>query len=102
MLFLYWLGETKLHTACINNDVTLVRQLLSDGADVNIADYAGWTPLHEACNHGNVECVQAILLARIVVLGNTQDTGLYLKIAICMVNDSWLQSRYSLEVELNV
>lgn len=24
-------------------------------------DHAGWTPLHEACNHGSAECVQALL-----------------------------------------
>lgn len=24
-------------------------------------DHAGWTPLHEACNHGSTECVQALL-----------------------------------------
>ena len=24
-------------------------------------DNAGWTPLHEACNHGNIQCVQELL-----------------------------------------
>lgn len=24
-------------------------------------DHAGWTPLHEACNHGSTECVKALL-----------------------------------------
>lgn len=24
-------------------------------------DHAGWTPLHEACNHGSRECVKALL-----------------------------------------
>ncbi|EMP41169.1 Ankyrin repeat domain-containing protein 32 [Chelonia mydas] len=27
----------------------------------NIKDYAGWTPLHEACNHGSTVCVREIL-----------------------------------------
>lgn len=31
------------------------------GVDVNIRDNAGWTPMHEACNHGHVQCVKALL-----------------------------------------
>nr|KAG5710342.1 hypothetical protein BaRGS_009058 [Batillaria attramentaria] len=31
------------------------------GTDVNAKDNAGWTPLHEACNHGNIECAKALL-----------------------------------------
>ncbi|XP_053557468.1 SMC5-SMC6 complex localization factor protein 1 [Bombina bombina] len=55
-------GETALHTACINNKVKKLILLLSlPGTDINVKDYAGWTPLHEACNHGSTECVQEIL-----------------------------------------
>ncbi|XP_068941205.1 SMC5-SMC6 complex localization factor protein 1 isoform X2 [Petaurus breviceps papuanus] len=55
-------GETALHRACINNQVEKLILLLSlPGTDINVKDYAGWTPLHEACNHGNTVCVQEIL-----------------------------------------
>ncbi|XP_035690532.1 SMC5-SMC6 complex localization factor protein 1-like [Branchiostoma floridae] len=55
-------GETQLHVACIKNNVSRVRDLLSvPGIDVNAEDYAGWTPLHEACNHGHVEVVRELL-----------------------------------------
>ncbi|NXN33880.1 SLF1 protein, partial [Nycticryphes semicollaris] len=55
-------GETALHRACIRNKVERLIQLLSfPGTDINVKDYAGWTPLHEACNHGSTVCVREIL-----------------------------------------
>ncbi|KAL5017352.1 hypothetical protein ScPMuIL_006941 [Solemya velum] len=55
-------GETILHTACIKNDINKLDELLEvPGIDVNIKDNAGWTPLHEACNHGNLQCVTKLL-----------------------------------------
>ncbi|XP_051981605.1 SMC5-SMC6 complex localization factor protein 1-like [Xyrauchen texanus] len=55
-------GETLLHRASKRNQVeTLLRTLSLPGTDVNVKDHAGWTPLHEACNHGSTVCVQALL-----------------------------------------
>ncbi|KAJ6669766.1 hypothetical protein lerEdw1_000315 [Lerista edwardsae] len=55
-------GETSLHIACKRNNVKRLIHLLSiPGIDINIKDYAGWTPLHEACNHGSTVCVREIL-----------------------------------------
>ncbi|XP_041358916.1 SMC5-SMC6 complex localization factor protein 1-like [Gigantopelta aegis] len=55
-------GESLFHLACIRNDTHALRQLLQiPGVDVNVQDYAGWTPLHEACNHGHLECVEMLL-----------------------------------------
>ena len=45
-------GETPLHRATIRGDKEKVVELLQQGADVNCKDFAGWTALHEACNHG--------------------------------------------------
>ncbi|MPC33656.1 BRCA1-associated RING domain protein 1 [Portunus trituberculatus] len=38
-------GETLLHVACIKGDKEKVKQLLSEGANPNTKDNAGWTPL---------------------------------------------------------
>ncbi|XP_035234794.1 SMC5-SMC6 complex localization factor protein 1 isoform X1 [Anguilla anguilla] len=55
-------GETLLHRACKTDQVeTVLRVLPLPGVDVNVKDYAGWTPLHEACNHGSSACVRALL-----------------------------------------
>lgn len=60
-------GESDLQSSCIKNRVEIVKQLLVQGADANMQDYAGWTALHEACNHGFAECVQELLTARQLV-----------------------------------
>ncbi|XP_056145993.1 SMC5-SMC6 complex localization factor protein 1 [Lampris incognitus] len=55
-------GETLLHRACKRNQVETVLQILAlPDIDINIKDHAGWTPLHEACNHGSAACVEALL-----------------------------------------
>nr|XP_056705223.1 SMC5-SMC6 complex localization factor protein 1 [Euleptes europaea] len=55
-------GETVLHIACRRNNVKRLIHLLSlPEIDINVKDYAGWTPLHEACNHGSTVCVREIL-----------------------------------------
>ena len=55
-------GESRLHHACIKNNPSRLKELLAvPGIDVNVADNFGWTPLHEACNHGHIECVKLLL-----------------------------------------
>lgn len=51
-----------MHKACRTNNVKKLHlQLSLPGIDINAKDNAGWTPLHEACNHGSTECVREIL-----------------------------------------
>ncbi|ETE60814.1 BRCA1-associated RING domain protein 1, partial [Ophiophagus hannah] len=54
-------GESLLHTASIEGNLSAVECLLKKGADPNIKDYAGWTPLHEACNHGHKQIVELLI-----------------------------------------
>lgn len=54
-------GETKLHLAVVRGQHDLVRQLLDNGAYADIQDYAGWTPLHEACAEGDMAMVQLLI-----------------------------------------
>lgn len=54
-------GETQLHRACIQGNVSMVRRLIDQGHPINIRDHAGWLPLHEASNHGFKDIVELLL-----------------------------------------
>lgn len=57
-------GETALHTACISGDLAQVKRLInqSNWTDmINARDFCGWTPLHEASNHGHLEIIELLL-----------------------------------------
>ena len=44
-------------------------------AFVYYLDHAGWTPLHEACNHGSTACVEALLRHHPIPVINSQVGG---------------------------
>ncbi|ELT99296.1 hypothetical protein CAPTEDRAFT_27724, partial [Capitella teleta] len=54
-------GETRLHTACINGNLKQVCSLLQKNHPTNVRDFCGWTPLHEAANHGFADIVEALI-----------------------------------------
>uniref|UniRef100_A0A4W5JNK7 BRCT domain-containing protein n=1 Tax=Hucho hucho TaxID=62062 RepID=A0A4W5JNK7_9TELE len=69
---------TPLHLTAIKGDVETVKELLDQGADPNLKDNAGWTPLHEVYNLGH-QCVVEVLVRRGVLLntpGNENDSPL--------------------------
>lgn len=57
------LGETQLHVACINGSIENVEKLLAEGHPVQVRDNCGWTPLHEAANHGFVDIARELIQA---------------------------------------
>ncbi|KYN11868.1 Tonsoku-like protein [Trachymyrmex cornetzi] len=70
-------GETQLHVACINGDIGAVERLLSSGHCTNVRDNYGWSPLHEAANHGYVDIAELLLKhdANVNDLGGTSCKG---------------------------
>jgi ankyrin repeat protein len=69
-------GETALLLVCKAKMKTKVQEnrviaLIENGADVNIADKNGWTPLHAACYRGSWSIVDALLKQKANI--NAQD-----------------------------
>ncbi|EDQ88810.1 uncharacterized protein MONBRDRAFT_32632 [Monosiga brevicollis MX1] len=50
-------GTTPLHWACVSNRTEACQALLAAGADANICDHAGKTPLQYAIEKSNAACV---------------------------------------------
>ncbi|XP_036400401.1 ankyrin repeat domain-containing protein 11 [Megalops cyprinoides] len=72
-------GETRLHRAAIRGEVRRIKELISEGADVNVKDFAGWTALHEACNRGYYDVAKQLLAAgaEVNTKGGDDDTPLH-------------------------
>lgn len=71
-------GETGLHITAARRDLTWLQFLLGKGANPNIADKGGVTPLMVACQRGFIEGVQALTKAgaRVDVANNAGETPL--------------------------
>ena len=55
-------GETLLHVASRNNSTEIIDLLVKNGAwDVNARDAEGFTPLHMAAIHGNMQAVKKLV-----------------------------------------
>jgi ankyrin repeat protein len=54
-------SASSLHWAAHNNDVGAVKRLLSEGADPNLENRFGVTPMHEAATVGNAAMLEAML-----------------------------------------
>uniref|UniRef100_A0A1I8IUZ3 ANK_REP_REGION domain-containing protein n=2 Tax=Macrostomum lignano TaxID=282301 RepID=A0A1I8IUZ3_9PLAT len=72
-------GETLLQLACIRGDLAKATQLLTEGADPNSKDNAGWTPLHECVTRGHVALARLLLEsgANANMPGGDNDTPLH-------------------------
>lgn len=52
-----------LHYAVAKEDISVVRALIADGADVNLFDELGHTPMHYAVEEGRLDVVDELLQA---------------------------------------
>ena len=53
--------KETLHKACDKGNIEAVKQFLADGADVNVKDKGGFTPLHWAAIEGHKEIAELLI-----------------------------------------
>ncbi|CAF3924728.1 unnamed protein product [Adineta steineri] len=55
-------STNRLHLACKEkNGLTQVIQFISEGDNINLSDCHGWTPLHIAVDHENIDIIRYLL-----------------------------------------
>ncbi|CAJ1330344.1 unnamed protein product [Effrenium voratum] len=65
-------GRAALHLAARKDLPEIAKLLISSGADADVKDIDGWTPLHHACFNGNSAVVRELLAggAQLLIRGN--------------------------------
>ena len=53
--------ETSIHEAAKNGDISIVKQHLDAGVDINLKDKTGETPLHHAASSGHLEMTKLLI-----------------------------------------
>jgi hypothetical protein len=79
-------GLTSLHYAAEANYPEVIEalaQLTGSRLLVNAQDKYGWTPLHSACHHGNIDCVKLLIKlgANVHLTERVGKTALHLAVA---------------------
>src|SRR5579872_7080205 len=57
-------GETMMHWAVLKNRPGVINFLVSQGADVNMTNDDGMTPLHLATDHDYIDCLRTLVTLR--------------------------------------
>jgi hypothetical protein len=58
--------QTPLHVACTEGRGDAVKCLMKAGANPNLRDCSGWTPLHCASKHGHLRVCESLLLSKLI------------------------------------
>ena len=54
------MSSSELHLACDREDLKLVKEILQKGGGHNLPNFEGDTPLHIACQRGNLAIVELL------------------------------------------
>ena len=74
--------NTPLHAAAAGRHAGIVKLLLEHGAAANARQHGGWTPLHAAAQHGDMESARALTAAGADVLARADNQQTALDLAL--------------------
>jgi ankyrin repeat protein len=77
------MSKKILNIAALNGDLEIIKLLISNGADVNVADDSGKTPLHFASRQGHTDVVELLIENYAIVKFISDDNSTPLHEAAC-------------------
>lgn len=51
----------QIHQVVLDGNTELLKELIKNGADINVLDPSGWPPMHTAIRAGNTECASILI-----------------------------------------
>ncbi|XP_046393207.1 BRCA1-associated RING domain protein 1-like isoform X2 [Ischnura elegans] len=96
-------GETPLQVACKKGILKQVQELIANGANPNVKDNFGWTPLHEAIQYSHIEIVKELIekgRASVNTPGGENCTPLHKAVALNILEAIKLLLKYGADPNL--
>ena len=76
------LNAMPLQSAAAGRHAAIVKMLLKNGSQPNVRERGGFTPLHAAAEHGDVEIIQSLILAGADLQARSADGKLPVDLAL--------------------
>jgi ankyrin repeat protein len=83
-----WFAAEKLHRAAADGDMERARELVSEGARLDVFDGIGYTPLHHAVKNQHISMIRLLLEAGAAINAREEETNSDTAISVAAADSS--------------
>ena len=83
-----WFQVEKLHRAAAHGDMARARELVAEGAPLDLFDDIGYTPLHHAAKHRHLAMLELLLDAGADINAREEETNSHTAVSVAASDSS--------------